>query len=143
MKTEKERWLSRRLALKKYRMSEKNKIVQRRYQKKYRKELSAKALQWVRLNSERVNMLQRQRNATEEGKAIRKGIYERYCKKNRIKRLAKDNVNNALRAGRLTRLNCKVCGELKTEGHHPDYSQPLKVIWLCKKHHMEEHSKCI
>jgi hypothetical protein len=139
MKTEKEKWLSRRLALKKYRMSEKNKIVQRRYQKKYRKELSAKALEWARLNRERINMLQRLRHATPEGKEIRRKISERYANKNRIKRLAKDKVHNALRAGRLTRLKCEVCGELKTEGHHPDYNQPLKVRWLCKKHHMEAH----
>jgi hypothetical protein len=27
----------------------------------------------------------------------------------------------------------------KGERHHPDYTQPLTVIWLCRKHHRETH----
>lgn len=36
---------------------------------------------------------------------------------------------------------CKECGEKKTQAHHPDYSKPLDIIWLCKKHHAELHYK--
>jgi hypothetical protein len=32
-----------------------------------------------------------------------------------------------------------VCGTMEVESHHPDYSQPLKVIWLCCKHHRQLH----
>lgn len=32
------------------------------------------------------------------------------------------------------------CGELG-EKHHPDYSKPLEVVYLCKKHHAELRSK--
>ncbi len=36
---------------------------------------------------------------------------------------------------------CMVCGA-KAEAHHIDYKQPLKVLWLCKKHHeMLEHKQ--
>lgn len=38
------------------------------------------------------------------------------------------------RAGRLKSEPC-FCGENKTEAHHSDYSKPLEVTWLCKKHH--------
>ena len=29
----------------------------------------------------------------------------------------------------------------KAERHHPSYQNPEKVIWLCRKHHMEIHGK--
>lgn len=48
---------------------------------------------------------------------------------------------NAVRDGRIQRQPCNVCGKVKTEGHHPDYSKPLDVIWLCRKHHLELHNK--
>ena len=35
---------------------------------------------------------------------------------------------------------CSHCGEPgKVEGHHPDYDQPLAVVWLCKPCHTEVH----
>ena len=33
------------------------------------------------------------------------------------------------------------CGNIKVDGHHPDYSKPIDVIWLCRKHHVELHKK--
>jgi len=37
---------------------------------------------------------------------------------------------------------CSSCGKkVKVDGHHPDYSKPLEVIWLCKKCHKKEHAK--
>jgi hypothetical protein len=53
----------------------------------------------------------------------------------------KSKVKQAVLSGKLTRLPCMTCGELKVEAHHPDYSQPLDVIWLCKPHHQQLHSE--
>jgi len=40
----------------------------------------------------------------------------------------------------LSKKPCEICGERKVEAHHEDYDKPLKVRWLCKKHHEEaEH----
>ena len=44
-----------------------------------------------------------------------------------------------LRRGVLKRLPCSVCGNERTQMHHPDYRKPLDVIWLCGKHHRDLH----
>jgi hypothetical protein len=31
---------------------------------------------------------------------------------------------------------CVACDSEKSEMHHEDYSKPLEVWWLCRKHHM-------
>lgn len=55
------------------------------------------------------------------------------------KRRARHMVSNAIRDGRLIRKPCEVCGHLKAEAHHDDYSKPLDVRWLCKDHHEAFH----
>lgn len=52
---------------------------------------------------------------------------------------ARDKVKYAKRIGRLISEPCRICGGNEVEAHHKDYDKPLDVIWLCKKHHMEEH----
>lgn len=47
--------------------------------------------------------------------------------------------SNAIRDGRLIPQPCVKCGVKITEAHHEDYSKPLEVIWLCRKHHLEIH----
>ena len=51
-------------------------------------------------------------------------------------------LTNAVRDKRIKKRPCAVCGStLKLEGHHEDYSNPLDVVWLCRKHHLERHGK--
>lgn len=76
----------------------------------------------------------------EKNKAKYFGYVKKYKAKYPDKERAKKMVSNALRDGKLERGACVVCGQKKTEGHHPDYSKPLEVIWLCVKHHRERHS---
>jgi hypothetical protein len=52
---------------------------------------------------------------------------------------AQIKLNNALRAGRVQKTPCMVCGE-RAEAHHPDYDQPLDVVWLCPAHHKQVHA---
>lgn len=34
---------------------------------------------------------------------------------------------------------CEICDYQETDKHHDDYSKPLEVIWLCRKHHIQRH----
>src|SRR5437899_3319787 len=56
-----------------------------------------------------------------------------------IKARARQLLYNAIRRGEVKKQPCW-CGA-KAEGHHHDYSKPLDVEWLCKKHHGESHRK--
>lgn len=46
-----------------------------------------------------------------------------------------------IKMGKLIKGSCEVCGELKVDAHHDDYSKPLDIRWLCKLHHREHHKK--
>ena len=48
-------------------------------------------------------------------------------------------VQNALQTGRLKKYPCLVCGEKQVQAHHRNYDKPFIVMWLCRKHHIEEH----
>jgi hypothetical protein len=56
-----------------------------------------------------------------------------------IRHAARAAVQLALKDGSLSRQPCALCGRLRTEAHHADYSKPLDIVWLCKKHHDIEH----
>lgn len=58
---------------------------------------------------------------------------------NKTKTEAHKQVKAAIRNGNLHRQPCEQCESLKTEAHHEDYSKPLDVNWLCRKHHRERH----
>jgi len=57
------------------------------------------------------------------------------------KRQANIDVMNALHCGKLIRPDlCSVCDKTCIpEGHHPDYSKPLEVIWVCHDCHVAIH----
>src|ERR1043166_4923203 len=58
-------------------------------------------------------------------------------------RRARSAVSNALRDGRLVRPErggeCGAGGRITA--HHPDYSQPLEVEWLCTRCHGKKHQQ--
>jgi hypothetical protein len=49
----------------------------------------------------------------------------------------------ALSKGELVRGECEVCGNPKVDGHHEDYSRPLDVLWLCRRHHRQLHGGAV
>jgi hypothetical protein len=75
---------------------------------------------------------------TEAGKAAVYAAHKRYYSKFPGRKNARQIVSNALRDKKLFRQPCIICGE-RSEAHHPDYSRPLDVIWLCNKCHRQAH----
>ena len=56
--------------------------------------------------------------------------YSQFPERNQARRIAK----RALALGQLEPQQCQVCNS-SAEMHHPNYSEPLQVVWLCRKHH--------
>ena len=64
-----------------------------------------------------------------------------YQDRNPQKTYCHRQVRYAVARGDLIRPNsCSKCGEIRSriEAHHPDYSKPLDVVWLCKPCHALE-----
>lgn len=56
------------------------------------------------------------------------------------KDIARSYANVYLKRGKIERQPCCVEGcRGPAQMHHPDYSRPLFVIWLCDKHHRRHH----
>lgn len=90
-------------------------------------------------NLSRIRQYDRARASRPHRVAQRKEIFSRWKKTHPLRRKAQEALGNAIRDGRVTKHPCFVCGE-KAEAHHPDYSQPLDVVWLCRPHHMQAHA---
>jgi ribosomal protein S27AE len=54
--------------------------------------------------------------------------------------IARNAVNNAVRDGRLLKMDCAFCGSSNTVAHHHDYNLPLDVTWLCTPCHTRFHA---
>ena len=57
----------------------------------------------------------------------------------RRKGIARSTLHVAIRRGKLSKGPCAVCSAANVHGHHPDYSKPLEVVWLCPVHHRVVH----
>ena len=79
--------------------------------------------------------------ATDQGRARHRAASRQYYINHPGRRKANIALNNAVRDGRVIRHLCLHCGDTETEGHHPDYSRPLDVVWLCKPAHDQLHTE--
>ena len=77
---------------------------------------------------------------------LRKSDPAKYMKKLRNANLelrerdrVRSEAGNALRRGLIKRLPCVICGDKEVEMHHRDYTKPLEVDFLCKRHHVLYH----
>lgn len=79
---------------------------------------------------------------SEKGKANRAETMRIQAQRHPERHKARTMFGNAVRDGRVIPWPiCAIpdcCG--KPQGHHPDYSRPLDVVWLCDAHHKAAHA---
>lgn len=82
--------------------------------------------------------------ATPAGKAAMQRARKAYRQRSPERRAAQIMVGNAVRDGRLIPWPAcshpEGCECTTVEAHHPDYSRPLDVVWLCQTHHKQVHA---
>lgn len=81
---------------------------------------------------------------SEEAKAERRAAVNKKYQEDfvfRVKKIARQAVNDALKRGVIVRQPCIKCGSEKVDAHHDDYLKPLDVTWLCRRHHAELHKQ--
>ena len=88
-------------------------------------------------NIDRIRAYDRDRGLRQPATYLRE-----YRKENRDKYMAHSAISNAVRDGRMSKPDrCSHCHTVGlVEGHHPDYSKPLSVVWLCPACHKQLHA---
>lgn len=135
-----------------YGVSSECRECERAYRKENGEKFGAYRAEWLKKNREKQrsysrryyekNREKRIQDAVEYARSRRaatKKIEEKYRRENALKVKAREAVRKALREGTIKKLPCSVCESPLSQAHHPDYSKPLDVVWLCTKHHGERH----
>jgi len=76
-----------------------------------------------------------------ELRALKNLISKKSRLKHPIHTKARSIISHGIRDGKIIRQPCVHCGSIKSQAHHPDYSKPLEVIWVCSKHHRLYHTE--
>lgn len=103
------------------------------------KECTKKDVKKDREESEHAREYDRIRAKTKTRKILVAKLQRKRRAEHPEKNKAYMKVYRAIKKGILTRENC-FCGQ-KAEAHHDDYSKPLDVKWLCKRHHEKRHQE--
>ncbi len=141
---------------------EKVKRTQKKYYQENKEKISQRAREWEKENIEHVRELKRDWYAKHKDdsdflEGRRASALKSYLKKKGgdpdfwKKRYTLDEIfhqkvtarhlaKQAFKEGKIKRQGCKTCGKF-AEMHHPDYSKPLEVEWLCHECHMQLHNQ--
>lgn len=66
--------------------------------------------------------------------------YRFYSDEQKRKAIARAYAKVYKQRGHLISKPCELCGNIDVEMHHPDYSKPLDVRWLCTNCHRWVHT---
>ena len=113
----------------------------RKYGRKNKEERSAYHSVLYLRNRDRILARTSAYHKTDAGKAAHAISDARQAEKFPDKIAARQAILIAKRSGRLKQADCERCGDKNTQAHHPDYSKPLEVIWLCRTCHDIEHGR--
>ena len=72
-----------------------------------------------------------------KGKAKTREYNKAHYEEDKPKQRARATIHRLIELGIIKRMPCETCGETNSQGHHPDYSKPLEVRWLCQSHHYD------
>lgn len=95
--------------------------------------------EWNKNNNDKHNKNARVSYSNHKEEIIEK--VKRYQKSYPQKANAKNKIFRAVRSGVIVKKeSCEICGKkCKARGHHPDYKDPLRVIWVCNSCHRNIH----
>lgn len=98
---------------------------------------------WLKKERERCRIKQVRYRELGLAALTTKETREKWERNNRHKRKAETMAANAQRKGHIKKpTNCSKCNATgRLEKHHPDYSKPLEIVWLCTKCHGETRRK--
>lgn len=58
----------------------------------------------------------------------------------KLKHRVRSLTRSYIKAGILIKEKCEICRTMKNiEAHHDNYTKPMDIRWLCRKHHREHH----
>lgn len=129
--------------IKKWRENNRDKIndSKRRYHENHKEEDNLRMKEYRKTHREAVKQigaLYREKNK-ERIRPMHKEYERKYRQRWPLKVKAHEEVAKAIRSGSLAKKPCEICGDAKSEAHHDNYNEPLKVRWLCKTCHTEWH----
>lgn len=102
---------------------ERNKINKLRWYRENSKHIIETTKRWIEKNPERYKIMNNKSSRAHQ---------KRYPDREKARALAK----YARKKGILKLQPCIICGTHQNiETHHPDYSKPLDIVWLCVQHH--------
>ena len=117
----------------KWRMDNKERKAE--YDKMWRSEHPGYGLSWYIENKEKRRDYNKSLRSLRE--AENREYQAKYRKDHKDRVAAHNALTRAVAAGRVARPeSCDFCGVVgPVDGHHPDYSSPLYVLWLCRSCH--------
>lgn len=93
------------------------------------------------LHLDEIRAYDRRRAVLPHRRAAVKRVCKAYYEVHPERRSVSGKLCAAVKSGHLVRPEtCEVCGaKTHINGHHPDYSQPLVVMWVCQPCHKKLH----